>query len=77
MHRDGRQCQHCNRRVRIVKLKAGERQPKDMATEDHVIPRSAGGSDDLANLLLACFPCNNDRGDMPIEAFRARREKRP
>jgi 5-methylcytosine-specific restriction endonuclease McrA len=26
------------------------------------VPRSAGGSDDLLNLGLACFRCNNQKG---------------
>jgi CRISPR/Cas system Type II protein with McrA/HNH and RuvC-like nuclease domain len=33
----------------------------DKATIDHVIPQSAGGSDDLSNLVLACHSCNNIR----------------
>ena len=32
------------------------------ATEDHVIPRSRGGSDDLGNIVLACLPCNSRKG---------------
>jgi 5-methylcytosine-specific restriction endonuclease McrA len=26
---------------------------------DHIVPRSLGGTDSLANYALACFPCNN------------------
>jgi len=29
-----------------------------LATVDHVIPKSKGGSDDKSNLVLACYPCN-------------------
>jgi len=32
-------------------------------TIDHLKPRSKGGSDSLENLRLACFPCNNSRGN--------------
>ena len=32
------------------------------ATIDHVIPRSLGGTDALANLEMACIPCNTARG---------------
>ena len=71
MERDGRRCQHCTRRVRIVKLKSGQRQPKDQATEDHITPKCEGGTDEMSNLLLACFDCNNTRGNMPLAAFRA------
>lgn len=69
MERDGRRCRHCERPVRIVKLKDGERQPKDMATEDHKVPRCDGGGDELTNLLLACFDCNNRRGNQSLETF--------
>lgn len=33
-----------------------------MATVDHVIPRSNGGSDDLNNLALCCMKCNVEKG---------------
>jgi hypothetical protein len=33
-------------------------------TLDHYVPRKAGGSDELANLVLACFRCNNDKGSL-------------
>ncbi len=29
---------------------------------DHIVPRSKGGADVLANYALACFPCNNAKG---------------
>ena len=32
------------------------------ATVDHVIPRSHDGTDDLDNLVIACWPCNTGRG---------------
>jgi hypothetical protein len=35
--------------------------PDDKATIDHLIPQSAGGSDDVENLVLACDSCNNLR----------------
>lgn len=34
----------------------------DMATIEHMTPRSAGGSDTLDNLVMACAKCNQDRG---------------
>lgn len=35
----------------------------DFRTIEHVIPRSKGGTDDMSNLVLAHFRCNNKRGD--------------
>jgi 5-methylcytosine-specific restriction endonuclease McrA len=32
-------------------------------TRDHAIPRSLGGSPDWNNIVLACAPCNERRGD--------------
>ncbi|MFL1376953.1 MULTISPECIES: RNA-guided endonuclease IscB [unclassified Nocardiopsis] len=36
---------------------------------DHVRPRSRGGSDRVANLVLACVPCNQTKADRPVEEF--------
>lgn len=35
-------------------------------TADHVLPRSRGGDDSLANLEPACQPCNSARGDRSL-----------
>ena len=32
------------------------------ATVDHKVPLSSGGSNDEANLVAACYPCNNKKG---------------
>lgn len=32
------------------------------ATVDHIIPKSRGGTNDLDNLVIACYPCNTGRG---------------
>ncbi|MEZ5381826.1 MAG: HNH endonuclease [Microthrixaceae bacterium] len=34
---------------------------------DHVIPRSRGGSDQTSNLVAACLPCNQLKGDRTPE----------
>lgn len=39
------------------------RLPARKLTLDHLKPKSKGGSNALENLRLACFPCNNSRGD--------------
>lgn len=37
--------------------------PENQLTIDHLKPKSLGGSNNLENLRLACFPCNNSRGN--------------
>jgi 5-methylcytosine-specific restriction endonuclease McrA len=46
--RDGERCRRCGR--------------MDDLTIDHIIPISAGGSDDLRNLQILCRPCNSRKG---------------
>jgi len=38
---------------------------------DHVHPRAKGGSDRVANLVVACHRCNQRKADQSIEAFLA------
>lgn len=50
--RDGYRCWYCE----IPFYEYGE------VTIEHEIPRSAGGTDALTNLRLACKPCNAAKG---------------
>lgn len=57
-------CWWCETRLPVKKL-----------TLDHLRPKSKGGSNALENLRLACFPCNNSRGDSlfaPRQVFAAK-----
>ena len=36
---------------------------KNMATVDHVIPQSKGGTNDIDNLVPCCFSCNAKKKD--------------
>jgi 5-methylcytosine-specific restriction endonuclease McrA len=36
---------------------------------DHVHPRAHGGSNRISNLLIACVPCNQAKGDQRIDDF--------
>jgi hypothetical protein len=38
---------------------------------EHLVPKSNGGSDRVANLVMACHRCNQEKGDRPLEQFLA------
>ena len=44
--RDGGRCRYCGARA---------------TTADHVVPKSAGGSSSMSNLVAACGGCNRDK----------------
>jgi 5-methylcytosine-specific restriction endonuclease McrA len=52
----GRQCAYCD--AQDVPLNI-----------DHIQPKSAGGSNRVSNLVLACIPCNQKKGSRSIESF--------
>ena len=55
LRRDGHRCQYCGGTERL--------------TIDHVLPKSRGGPDAWENLVAACVPCNNRKGNKtPDEA---------
>ena len=43
--------------------------PEIVATKDHLIPKSKGGSDLLLNLVPSCRTCNNAKGDLELSEF--------
>jgi 5-methylcytosine-specific restriction endonuclease McrA len=49
-------CLHCN--AKIVVDESGE----TLGTIEHILPQNHGGTDDLANLALACARCNSQKG---------------
>lgn len=53
LRRDRYRCQYCG---------TGER-----LTIDHVLPKSRGGQDTWENLVAACVPCNNRKGNRTPE----------
>jgi 5-methylcytosine-specific restriction endonuclease McrA len=62
LRRDRNRCQYCG---------SGEK-----LTLDHVLPRSRGGRDSWENLVTACMPCNNRKGNRtPEEANMLLRRK--
>jgi 5-methylcytosine-specific restriction endonuclease McrA len=42
---------------------------------EHIQPRSKGGTDRVSNLAIACIPCNQAKGNRPIEDFLAGKPK--
>lgn len=54
MKRDGHKCAYCGRGDLPL-------------TIDHVIPKSKGGDESWDNLVAACLPCNNKKGDRSPE----------
>lgn len=37
---------------------------------DHIVPQSQGGTDDIDNLLPACWICNSSKGTRSLEEYR-------
>lgn len=54
--RDGYRCQYCARH-------RGDLRGREFLTRDHVVPISRGGANDWGNVVAACSPCNNRKGN--------------
>lgn len=54
--RDGFQCAYC-----------GKTPPAVVLEIDHIEPRAKGGSDDINNLITACFDCNRGKSATPLD----------
>lgn len=54
--RDGFRCGYC-----------GKTPPAVVLEVDHINPKSIDGTDDINNLLTACFDCNRGKRDIPLE----------
>lgn len=63
--RDGFRCQYCADHLPLRKL-----------TYDHVVPRALGGTTRWENIVMACYPCNeNKRNRTPEQAGMTLRKK--
>lgn len=60
--RDGNLCRYCGKRVNWR-----DRKGQDGATYDHVIPVSAGGTESVDNLVVACRDCNLRKGSRTLQ----------
>ena len=64
--RDHGRCQYCGARV-----------PRHAATFDHVLPKSRGGRTGWHNIVIACLPCNQRKGNRTPEECRMPLATRP
>ena len=58
--RDDYACQYCGRH-------RSDLRGRQFLTRDHVLPRSRGGANSWDNVVTACSPCNNRKGDRTPE----------
>jgi len=58
----GGQCFHCKMALKSGKL-------SEVGSIDHVRPKSAKGTDDLHNLVIACQHCNRLKANRPLARF--------
>lgn len=73
VHRDGPFCYCCGMTCVVYDHNTGEAPPPNALTVDHIIPKVAGGSNDLENLAVCCLACNAAKGHN-IYGKRARRK---
>lgn len=64
LKRDGHKCAYCGRADLPL-------------TIDHIIPKSKGGDDSWENLVAACLPCNNRKGNRTLEESKMTLRIRP
>ena len=55
------------KRDRFTCSYCGNHPPDVLLEVDHVVPRAAGGSDDIDNLVTACWDCNRGKSDRLLD----------
>jgi hypothetical protein len=71
IERDGMACHYCDCLLVDTPERSSPRWYGKL-TVDHVVPVSAGGSNKLSNLVLACQECNSRKRDKPYHAPKAK-----
>lgn len=64
--RDDFRCQYC-----------GTKHPLSKLTYDHVVPRARGGRTTWENIVMACVPCNEKKGDLTLKQAGLKLRKKP
>ncbi len=68
----GGKCFYCH--VELLKDSTCEGNPRHVFEVDHLVPKSLGGPDHLANFVPACAGCNGEKSNKPfVEFYMARR----
>lgn len=69
--RDGFRCHYCGEPLEVNENCIFN--PRGVSV-DHIVPQSEGGTNALANLVLACRQCNVDKGTGHYHEFRLSKE---
>lgn len=64
---EGGRCRYC--KIEVRRNFNSREYSDDDATKDHIIPRRKNGTNDRANLALACRKCNHAKGDRDLVDF--------
>lgn len=67
-------CFYCSRPMLLAKIPEGMRQPPHLATLDHIVPHSAGGTIANNNTVAACAACNVERGNRDARLFMLKKQ---
>lgn len=66
------ECEYCGKRMFRGGTAEAIQSPHRMATVDHYMPLSKGGTWARSNLRACCQGCNRDKGSMDPEAWEAK-----
>lgn len=65
----GWKCHYCGCAIHREPSKVNSIKKPKQATVDHMKPLGKGGADNVQNMVLACRPCNDEKGDMDYFAY--------
>lgn len=66
----GDNCFYCTTPMSFDRLRKGDVRPINLATIEHVVPVSQGGSHTWDNVVLACWRCNSSKKASPLATWR-------